>query len=196
MNPIPLRSEDGMVFTYACGVCRHVHAGVHRMAFHNATDIVELAEMYREMAEKCCTCRRCGVRLEEYGAWSCPACKAIEDAEQAERTAATQRQHVASNAVLEQALTKALDRDTANALQGEMADISEEHFYAGWLIGLENDLWAILHGTSSRGEISHEQLGRLRDLHEKCGGWWYWDEEHGHMFVTTYEWMERYAAHR
>jgi hypothetical protein len=198
MNPIPLHSEDGRIFAYACGICHHVHASGHRMAAHNATDIIEVAELYREMAARCCTCRRCGVRLEEYGARSCEACKAIEDAEQAQRTVAAQKQDVVSSVILDQALTKALDREAADVLRDEMSDISEECYCAGWLHGLESDLWLMLQGGRSRdygqSTVSHEQLGRLRDLHEKCGGWWYWHEEHGHMFATTAEWMERYVV--
>ena len=98
----------------------------------------------------------------------------------------------ADRVVQQAALRVALDESAACQLAGLISEISEDHFSAGWLHGLEFTLWNMLHGDDRRfgmGKVSQENIDRLRHLHEKCGGWWRWDETHGEMFVATADWI-------
>jgi hypothetical protein len=83
-----------------------------------------------------------------------------------------------------------LDYEASLALERLMSEISEECYCAGWLIGLEETLWRFMEaGVEVQwgiGTVTAVELGRLRRLHEKCGGWW----EH-ERFVPTAEWLAR-----
>lgn len=55
-----------------------------------------------------------------------------------------------------------------------MRELSEEGFYAGWMHGLEFDLWeALMGGARVYGhlELTDVHLQQLRQLSEACGGW-------------------------
>ena len=80
-----------------------------------------------------------------------------------------------------------------------MSEISEECYCAGWLIGNEHRLWsAMTDPTDDRrygmGEISQEQIERLRMLSAMCGGWCAWDDKAGCVFVPMDKWRARIAA--
>lgn len=71
--------------------------------------------------------------------------------------------------------------DEADALLALMADISEEHYFAGWMTDLEARLYRIafcgddaLYGV---GRIDHGVVKRLRALAEASGVWFHWDLE-------------------
>src|SRR4051812_21843373 len=90
-----------------------------------------------------------------------------------------------------------LTRDQ-RALAAAMSDLSESGFHAGWLSGLEYDLWRLLLvGGISYGqhEVSPEDIARLRALSEKCGGWIVFDDEKEEIFVHLTEWQKLFAAH-
>jgi hypothetical protein len=100
------------------------------------------------------------------------------------------------------------DPQAARDLCELVCDISEDCYAAGWMRGIEYELWATcLNGKPHRygqSAISDEQITKLRDLHARCDGWWYWHddttgggsntEEWGPRFVTTTEWTARLAA--
>lgn len=95
----------------------------------------------------------------------------------------------------DKSLLKSLSSDAAELLLVYMSNISEDHYCAGWLIGLEYELWDIMNGAARNfgfGPISAQDMAKLRGLHERAGGWWVWDGEgagSGEIFVTTEEWL-------
>lgn len=91
------------------------------------------------------------------------------------------------------------DKDIANLLRLRMSDISEYHYCAGWLMGLEYTLWYIMAGGSPRfglGDVAPEKIAELKRLSIKCGGWWHWsDEANGEVFIKRLDWIKLYEEH-
>jgi hypothetical protein len=92
--------------------------------------------------------------------------------------------------------TMATDRTAEYAqrlLRIVMGDISEEHWAAGWLIGLEVHLWAMCCGDRignyGMGDVPQSQIEELQQLAADAGGWWTYEE-----FVPMQEWLARYEA--
>jgi len=75
-----------------------------------------------------------------------------------------------------------------------MSEISEEHWCAGWMYGLEFDLWERVKSDDPLPygfrEIDAALLKRLRELSEEIGGWIYTDETFNAHFVLLDEWDE------
>lgn len=94
---------------------------------------------------------------------------------------------------------KPLDEDAAELLNIRMRTISEDHWCAGWLIGLEFNLWAMVQGGDRRfglGVVEEADVAKLRRLSHKCGGWFYWLKEDGaERFVPLAYWEPIYRAH-
>ena len=68
-----------------------------------------------------------------------------------------------------------------------MRDLSEEHYCAGWIIGLEHYLWTL----ALRQNTEERQI--LLYCAEACGGWWMWDDERGeNVFVPLPIWKTLY----
>ena len=86
----------------------------------------------------------------------------------------------------------------ALGLLGLMSGISEEFWCAGWLIGLEFDLWnAAANAKYGQGAITERQVTLLRLLSEECDGWWHWrDGADNPEFVRLNEWREIVERHR
>ena len=62
----------------------------------------------------------------------------------------------------------------AAALREYMSSLSEEAWYAGWMMDLEYALWdAVEHGPRSYGrlDVTEQHIAKLRDLSAACGGW-------------------------
>ena len=78
--------------------------------------------------------------------------------------------------------------EIADRLLNLMGDISEEVYYAGWLIDLEFTLWAIAERAVPPGEVGEERATELRKLATECSGWWRWDEAAGNVFMSLPEW--------
>lgn len=90
-------------------------------------------------------------------------------------------------------------RNTVKEVLAElMSEISEDCWCAGWLSGLEFDLWEMVQGGPRRfgmGEVSEEDVQRLRVLSNECGGWIVWNMDKGDTsFVPLAEWEAIYAA--
>jgi len=89
-------------------------------------------------------------------------------------------------------------------LADAMSEISEDCWCAGWLIGLEFDLWqALAEGPREygAGKIGAGDIARLRLLSDECGGWIAWrraedPRDSGEEFVPIGEWRARYAEAR
>jgi hypothetical protein len=78
-----------------------------------------------------------------------------------------------------------------------MTGISEEHYFAGWMTGLEFDLWRARETGPleyGRGAITRRQCDLLRLLSEEAGGWWVFDMDRGPIFLHMAEWLERAAG--
>ena len=97
--------------------------------------------------------------------------------------------------------TGALDGHAALALLELMEDISEEHYAAGWMSGLEESLWWIAHGGGPMYgmiPVSDERIAALRVLAHRAGGWWHWcehpvDDEPDETFIALDKWEQRFA---
>ena len=99
------------------------------------------------------------------------------------------------------ALQERLREHAMMALPELMSNISEDCWCAGWLNGLEYDLWVVAkHGPSSypygQDVISPEQVEQLRRLSEDCGGWFVFNDDvwYGRRFVPLAEWEALFQA--
>ncbi len=193
MEPIPLTSPDGITYAYACSHCHHVAAAGTIGRDYTAVEIAECARFSRDQAEWCCKCYRCGGSTvtpdfnDDRPYSMCASCWESGGREaEIERVAAWQAKEAVDFAAREASLDKALDRDAAIALEEAMSWISERDYCAGWLTGLGATLWNALQNGPTRfgmGDITAEDIARLRALSEKAGGWWRYDE-----FVPIAEW--------
>lgn len=69
-----------------------------------------------------------------------------------------------------------------------MRQMSEEHYAAGWIIGLEHYLW---HMATTKPNTEEGQI--LLFLAECGGGWWAWDDTYGApVFVPLPLWTQAY----
>jgi hypothetical protein len=85
---------------------------------------------------------------------------------------------------------------TAKLLVKVMSAISEECWCAGWMHNLEYMLWDAVMGRRE-GICSPEEIGQLKYLSEKCGGWIIWDEQAKvERFIPIQEWLRLYEAKR
>jgi hypothetical protein len=83
----------------------------------------------------------------------------------------------------------------ALGLLGLMTGISEEYWCAGWMSGLEYDLWRIEAGKGyGQGSITDRQGLLLRELSAECDGWWYWDKDKGPKFIRMDAWLKKIKA--
>ncbi len=95
------------------------------------------------------------------------------------------------------------DKEAALQLRQVMSEISEDHYAAGWLIGLEYSLFEAAFEGEARvwgdGGLDTKELGDLFELSHRCDGWWRWnnDDDHlksGQRFVRMSEWTAIYKA--
>jgi hypothetical protein len=92
------------------------------------------------------------------------------------------------------------DHPAAKALLTMMEEISEAHYCAGWMSGLEYSLWRIVQGGDRNYgmyPLEPAEVESLRWLAESCDGWWIWHDaktpsESGEKFVTMAEWLPIY----
>lgn len=79
----------------------------------------------------------------------------------------------------------------AFGLIGVMTGISEACWCAGWLNGLEFQLWKARQGPGrfGQGEVTERQSSLLRLLAEECDGWWIYDRADNPRFIRTAEWL-------
>ena len=80
-----------------------------------------------------------------------------------------------------------------------MSDISENAWRAGWMMGLEYELWQELTSATNSSVpplATQEQLERLSQLSKACGGWITFDQEREELFVVLAEWVTCYDKWR
>lgn len=89
-------------------------------------------------------------------------------------------------------------QNDADRLAVLMAECSEDCYCAGWMSGLEFDLWgAVLRGTDfdwGQSTVKAETLAEMKRLAESCDGWPTWpdDVRGGPVLSPMSEWIETY----
>ena len=87
--------------------------------------------------------------------------------------------------------------DSQRRLAEFMSSLSEKSWSAGWMEGLEVDLWrAVTSGPFKVGlhQIARDEIEQLRRLSADCGGWIVFDQEHEETFVPRDVWLAHYAT--
>jgi len=80
-------------------------------------------------------------------------------------------------------------RKAGDELREEMESTSEECMSAGWLHSLEHILWDAIESGQTAWANGTIDTAYLKDLSDRCGGWWVWDEEMGQpRFVSLSTW--------
>jgi hypothetical protein len=80
-----------------------------------------------------------------------------------------------------------------------MSDLSEQAYYASWILGLEYVLWsAIVDEPRKYGrlDITDEPVAKLKELSDACGGWVIFNDEKGETLVPLDEWFHLYEANQ
>ncbi len=147
----------------------------------------------------------------------CPGTNEIEDVRLPDVLVqeAKEKRAVEERAAFEARVAASLDRSpdagAACALQVILRMLSDDHYAASWIVDVEFDIWEMLPSSghpyrdaASRqfgaGEVPEETLTKLRELHERAGGWWQWQSTEGcaggPVFVTTEEWLALVAARK
>lgn len=82
--------------------------------------------------------------------------------------------------------------------QRDLADfiskISERHYRAGWMQGIEYEVWEAMHAPDPvRGSLrlTVEEVQQLYAMSAKCSGWIVFDDVNGESFVSIEEWRRR-----
>lgn len=80
-------------------------------------------------------------------------------------------------------------RKAGDELRDEMERTSEECMSAGWLHSLEHILWDAIESGQTAWANGTIDTARLKDLSDRCNGWWVWDDAVGHpRFVSLSTW--------
>jgi hypothetical protein len=85
--------------------------------------------------------------------------------------------------------------DSQRALAESMGGLSEAGYHAGWMDGLEFDLWrGVVEGPFRYGqiELTVAHIERLRRLSQACGGWIVFDPDKEETFVPFDRWQRIY----
>ncbi|MBN8852874.1 MAG: hypothetical protein BGO55_14935 [Sphingobacteriales bacterium 50-39] len=81
-------------------------------------------------------------------------------------------------------------------LEELMSRISEAGYSAGWMMGLEYELWQILNdgkGSFGRHHVTQEELQQLQFLSEKCGCWVVFDDNTEETAVDLETWKKMFS---
>ncbi|OQP65875.1 hypothetical protein A3860_14875 [Niastella vici] len=76
-----------------------------------------------------------------------------------------------------------------------MSQLSEKGFCAGWMNGLEFDLWRILNGSNRKyghHAITQEELDQLQFLSDKCGCWIVFDDVNEETAIDLETWKKMF----
>ena len=99
-------------------------------------------------------------------------------------------------------MNERLQQYARELLLHRMHDISEDFWCAGWIGGLEYDLWDFVvgktetYGTYVRSSLDDLDREHLKQLAEDAGGWYYYSFEpgHGEQFIAMDEWLKMYEG--
>jgi hypothetical protein len=81
-------------------------------------------------------------------------------------------------------------------LEELMSSISEAGYSAGWMEGLEYELWVILNSTKrnyGRHIVTEEQFQQLKYLSDKCGCWIVFDDEKEETALDLESWRKGFS---
>lgn len=84
----------------------------------------------------------------------------------------------------------------ARALADYMSELSEQAYYAGWMLELEYELWqALTNGPRKYGrlQVTGSHIAQLLRLSNAAGGWISFDSVHGESFVKLDEWRVQFS---
>jgi hypothetical protein len=92
------------------------------------------------------------------------------------------------------------------ALRIEMENYSENYWCAGWIRGLEFELWRQVTAIRQHGTLigARPEAYACMLLAEIAGGWWYWPDEactegkndtDRPCFINVQSWLARYDEH-
>lgn len=87
--------------------------------------------------------------------------------------------------------------DSQRALAESMSLLSEAGYHAGWMAGLEFDLWrAVIGGPFRYGQfdLTDDHVQRLQCLSDACGGWIVFDSAREEIFVPISHWNDIYRG--
>ncbi len=87
---------------------------------------------------------------------------------------------------------------TARELADYMSNLSEEAYCAGWMQGLEFELWeAVVSGPRNYGRLQvSRHIEQLRRLSEAAGGWIVFDDRDEESLLPKEEWEKRFNEWR
>ena len=88
--------------------------------------------------------------------------------------------------------------ENQRALAESMSWLSEAGHHAGWMKGLEFDLWrGVVEGPYRYGQLdlTVDHTAQLRCLSETCGGWICFDDDKEETFVPIDQWKMTYGGH-
>lgn len=90
--------------------------------------------------------------------------------------------------------------DPKRELKKALIQISEAGYHAGWMLGLEHDVWhAVIDGPKHYGQtfIDAKMIENLKLLSSEAGGWWIFDEDRqDYRFLNEADWSECYSPER
>lgn len=90
--------------------------------------------------------------------------------------------------------TPDIRQGAAHALLCLMTGISEEHWCAGWMTGLEYNLWGAAEGDQiGKSRITARQATLLKLLAEEADGWWLWHNDEP-TFFDSHAWRAHLAT--
>lgn len=78
-----------------------------------------------------------------------------------------------------------------------MSELSEQAWSAGWMRGLEHELWrAVVSGPRLVGrlQVTEEHVAQLRRMSADCNGWIAFDDEREETFVPIERWTANCAS--
>lgn len=78
-----------------------------------------------------------------------------------------------------------------------MSQLSERSYHAGWMSGIERELWTGMQEPGSSGApiwLTVVEARRLKALSTQCGGWIAFDDGQEETFVPLAEWKTRMAV--
>jgi len=101
-----------------------------------------------------------------------------------------------TNTVMKDSIRRSLRK----RLLSLMREISEDHYCAGWMGGLEYSLWqAVLQHPQPYefgfGPIAEENVAELKDLAEELQEWAVWDDETREKLIPLEDWRQIFTAH-
>lgn len=104
---------------------------------------------------------------------------------------------VDSEIALARAGAAGVQREPCELLLDYIGELSSDYFCAGWMSGIEIELWRVAVLQSPReddilADLSEESCLDVRYISEKCGAWWGWPSgQTGPRLYPLSEWVAR-----